>query len=404
MGTGTVLDGRYRLGEPIGSGGMADVHRAVDLRLGREVAVKLFHPRADGATVARLETEARLLAGLSHPGLVRVYDVAVDHDRPYLVMQLVDGGTLRGRLDDGVLPAGEVARVGVRLANILDYVHSRGIVHRDVKPSNVLIDAAGECYLADFGIARALSGARLTSTGHCVGTAAYLAPEQVRGELTGPAGDVYSLGLVLLECLTGKPAYQGSDVEAAIARLTKDAEVPAWLPAIWANTLTAMTAREPENRPSADECAQRLATAALLGPLASPQPKPEPQHEKPATAELPVPARRAPGLVHASLMAGALLIGGAAALLSTGASSAEQQPATPAAHVTVPSAQITTTPTIPVMPLGAATGMIEVPTVSTKVVTVTKPPAARPRWGNWGTWGGGWGQWPGARPGDDGDG
>ncbi|PPK64038.1 serine/threonine protein kinase [Actinokineospora auranticolor] len=413
METGTLLDDRYRLEELIGSGGMADVHSAVDTRLGRRVAIKQFHPRADGATVARLESEARLLAGLSHPGLVRVYDVAVDNDHPYLVMQLVEGGTLRHRLNDGVLPAGETARIGVRLAAILGYVHSRGIVHRDVKPSNVLMDSStdgqpADCYLADFGIARALDGARLTSTGHCVGTAAYLSPEQVKGDPTGPPADIYSLGLVLLECLTGTAAFEGAAIETALARLSRDPEVPSWLPAVWANTLTAMTARNPDERPDATECGHLLATAALLGPLASPEPKPKPDEAddpRPGTAELPVRGR-SPGLVHASLMAGALLVGGTAALLSTGASAAEQPATEPAAHVVVSTPQTTSPPlTAAPLPVRAATGVIEVPTVQTKVITVTRQAPVtreRPRWGGggWGGWGGGWGNDWG--PGDDG--
>ncbi|GLZ36400.1 serine/threonine-protein kinase [Actinokineospora sp. NBRC 105648] len=369
MGSPTMLDGRYRLGELIGSGGMADVYSAVDSRLGREVAIKLFHPKADGATVARLESEARLLGGLSHHGLVRVFDVAVDNDRPYLVMQLIDGGNLRAKLDGGVLGAGEVARIGVRLADILAYVHSRGIVHRDVKPSNILLDLDDACYLADFGIARALGGARLTSTGHCVGTAAYLAPEQVRGELTGPAGDVYSLGLVLLECLTGTPEYEGSDVEAALARLTRDPEIPDWLPAIWADTLGAMTTRVPEERPSATECGQRLAAAALVGPIVVPGPNATGRHARQdTTAKIEV--RRTSRAVHASLVAGALMVGGVAAMLSTGASSAEPNPVQ-TAPVSNVSTSVLPTQAAP-LPVKMATGVIEVPAVSTKVVTITR--------------------------------
>ncbi|WP_424189145.1 serine/threonine-protein kinase [Actinokineospora sp. G85] len=265
--TESPLDGRYRLGALLGSGGMADVHRAVDVRLSRPVAVKLFHPKADGATIARLETEARLLAGLSHPGLVRLYDIGSADGRPYLVMQLVNGSTLRAHMDRGVLPADSVARIGMRLADALAYVHSRDIVHRDMKPSNVLVDGDGACFLADFGIARAMGTERLTSAGHCVGTAAYLAPEQVRGAETGPAGDVYSLGLVLLEALTGEPEFTGPDIEAAIARLSRSPRVPKWLPRVWAELLRDMTARDPDDRPDMVEVARRLAVCALRGPL-----------------------------------------------------------------------------------------------------------------------------------------
>ncbi|MGX7824449.1 serine/threonine-protein kinase [Actinokineospora sp. 24-640] len=263
MGTAELLDGRYELGAVIGRGGMADVHRATDIRLNRAVAIKIFHA---GEHSERSSEEARLLAGLAHPGLVRVYDAAPAHVPPYLVLQLVEGPTLRRRLDtQGNLDLAHTSRIGSRLADALAYVHSHGIIHRDMKPANILLDSDGDCYLTDFGIARALGSARLTNAGHCVGTAAYLAPEQLRGESVGPPADVYSLGLVLLECLTGSPEYDGSDLEAAVARLSRPPRLPAWLPPVWTATLAAMTARDPRHRPTAADCAQRLAATALLG-------------------------------------------------------------------------------------------------------------------------------------------
>ncbi|SDD63016.1 serine/threonine-protein kinase [Actinokineospora iranica] len=379
MGTGTLLDDRYRLGELIGAGGMADVHSAVDTRLGREVAVKLFHPKASSATVTRLETEARLLAGLSHPGLVRVFDVAVDNERPYLVMELVRGTTLRGLLDERQLDTDMVARLGMRLAGILDHVHSHGIVHRDVKPSNILIDQDGACYLADFGIARALGGARITATGRCVGTAAYLAPEQIQGETTGPPGDIYSLGLVLLECLTGGPEFDGSDVEAALARLTRSPEIPGWLPPVWVETLAAMTARGPEDRPDAAECGQRLAAAALFGPVERPSLLPWRRTRTLTGPTTTTPARRAgrrPGLVHAGVAAAALVAGGLAALLATGPPSAHPPSVGPPP---VSDAATSAAPRLPAPPaVTAATQVIEVPAARTVVVTVTQP-ESRPK-------------------------
>ena len=256
---GELLDGRYRLGAVIGRGGMADVHRATDVRLARQVAVKLFRTATERSSV-----EARLLAGLTHPALVRVYDAAPDADRPYLVMQLVEGPSLRHRIDaEGALDPQVTARIGTRLADALAYVHANGIVHRDVKPANILVAGDGRCFLTDFGIARALGSARLTSKGHCIGTAAYLAPEQVRGDPVGPAADIYALGLVLLECLTGRVEYEGPELEAAVARLSRPPRLPAWLPPAWTATLAGMTARDPRHRPPAAECAERLATAAL---------------------------------------------------------------------------------------------------------------------------------------------
>ncbi|MCG8914344.1 protein kinase [Actinokineospora sp. PR83] len=384
--TGTPLDGRYRLGDLLGTGGMADVYRAVDLRLSRPVAVKLFHPKADGATIARLETEARLLAGLSHPGLVRLYDIGADDSRPYLVMQLVDGSTLRGHLDRGVLPADSVARFGMRLADTLAYVHSRDIVHRDLKPSNILIDHDGTCFLADFGIARAMGTERLTSAGHCVGTAAYLAPEQVRGAETGPAGDVYSLGLVLLECLTGEPEFTGSDIEAAIARLSRSPRIPKWLPRVWADTLAAMTLREPADRPDMAEVARRLAHCALRGPLAR-RPAVAPTRQVPApratTVRIPLVAadKRPTTVLRAALFTGALLFGGLAAVTATLPGAPRQQARSQEAPVAVAPVPFGPSPTTATR-TGGATAVVRPPTPARGRGSSTTPASAvqeRPR-------------------------
>lgn len=141
----------------------------------------------------------------------------------------------------------------------MDYLHGNGVVHRDIKPSNVLIDRSGACYLADFGIARVAGTARLTGRGEFVGTATYLAPEQITDSDASPAIDVYALGLVLLEAVTGERAYTGNEVETALARLSRQPRIPDWLPPAWQSLLTAMTARDPAERPSAARCAERLA-------------------------------------------------------------------------------------------------------------------------------------------------
>lgn len=295
-----LLSGRYRLGEVRGRGGAATVYAAIDVMLGREVAVKLFRPAESRVGLYRFAAEARLLAGLSHPGLVTVYDVDLDGDRPYLVMRLVAGDTVRRLLDRGPVDPVGTARIGARVAEVLAYIHTRDVVHRDVKPSNVLVDAAGECYLADFGIARAIGAAHFTMSGELVGTAGYLAPEQVTDTDTGPKADVYSLGLVLLECLTGEPEYTGTTVESAVARLSRQPRVPAELPAGWRTLLTAMTAQDPDRRPTAARCAEHLTALA----------------ENRATAPFPSGARRF-GPLHAGLsaavLAGAVLLGLAAA-------------------------------------------------------------------------------------------
>jgi len=259
---GAVLDDRYRLEGLLGRGSSAEVYAATDLRLSRRVAVKVFPERMDEVAIARFTAEAQLLAGLAHPSLLRVFDVNPDCERPYLVTRLLAGRTLRDRLRAGPLPPAEVARIGRQCADALAYVHSRQIVHRDIKPANVLMDG-DECVLADFGIARALDAARLTSTGLCVGTAGYLAPEQVRGETIGPSADVYASGLVLLECLTGEVEYPGPEIEAALARLGRPPRRPGWLPPGWSALLGAMTATDPADRPSAADCAETLARLAV---------------------------------------------------------------------------------------------------------------------------------------------
>jgi eukaryotic-like serine/threonine-protein kinase len=254
-GPDALLDGRYRLGDVLGRGGVATVYAAVDVLLGRDVAVKIFRPAGSRLSLYRFAAEARLLAGLSHPGLVTVHDVCLDGDRPYLVMHLVDGDTLRTLMDRGPVEPVITARIGARIADVLAYIHSRDIVHRDVKPSNVLVDGEGDGYLADFGIARARDAAHLTLSGELIGTAAYLAPEQVSDVDVTAKADVYALGLVLLECLTGRTEYTGTTVEAAVARLSRQPRIGEEVPRSWRGLLTAMTAREPVDRPDAAHCA-----------------------------------------------------------------------------------------------------------------------------------------------------
>ncbi len=254
----SLLADRYQLDGILGTGGMGDVHRAWDTRLSRFVAVKLFRSSLDAVSVRRFDSEVRTLAALSHPGLVSVYDAGTDGDSPFVVLQLVEGRTLHNRIGDGPLSPEEVRSLGARLADALAYVHAHDVVHRDVKPSNILLDTDGHAYLADFGLARLTGATRLTSTGEMMGTAAYLAPEQVRGKNLGFPVDVYALGLVLLECLTGYREYEGSEVEAAVARLHRPPDMPDDLPADLAHLLTRMTALTPRRRPTALQCAQAL--------------------------------------------------------------------------------------------------------------------------------------------------
>ena len=278
--TSELLSGRYQLGELIGRGGMASVYTARDLNLGRHVALKLFAPQsADPDELRRQEAEIQLLATLNHPSLVTLFDAGTDiripgEPRPFLTMELVDGQDLRVRIRHSQLPLNEVAVIGAGVADGLAYVHSLGIIHRDIKPANILLAPVrpGEPLrpkLTDFGIARIMDGTRLTATGTMVGTAAYLSPEQARGADLGPASDIYSLGLVLLECIKGEIEYPGSAVESAVARLNRVPTIPAAVPAEWAVLIRAMTALEPLERPAAADLAVAL-RHALISPASLP--------------------------------------------------------------------------------------------------------------------------------------
>ncbi|WP_243855206.1 serine/threonine-protein kinase [Diaminobutyricimonas sp. TR449] len=266
---------RYTVTDVIGRGGMASVYEADDEFLGRTVALKVFHTDvAEAADVQRQTDEIRLLAGLSHPCLVTVFDAVSEGDRIVLVMERVVGQDLRHRLAGGPrMDAEAVALLGADVADALAYVHGQNIIHRDVKPANILIldqwaaTTGPRAKLADFGIAKIVDGSKLTSTGSVIGTANYLSPEQALGEPLSSATDVYSLGLVLLECLTGAQAFPGSGLESAAARVTRDPVVPDELGSGWMTLLTAMTTRQPALRPTAAEVAfmlRELAAAPLV--------------------------------------------------------------------------------------------------------------------------------------------
>ena len=332
--TADRLGERYVLGDLLGRGGMGAVHRAVDERLQREVAVKVL-PRTDEGLGDRLRHEARVLARLDHPTLIRILDADEDDGQPFIVMDLVEGDTLADRLATGPVDEPTVRSVVRQVAEGLVHAHEQGVIHRDLKPANLILPEDGRVRVVDSGIARLTDATGLTKPGTAVGTAAYLAPEQLRGDgEIGPPADVYTLGLVALEALTAERPFTGEPVETALARLETAPEIPTALPAPWPDLLREMTALNPEARPSATEVVDALddhgespaddvtqaqtmavviedATAPLDEPemRAAPEPAPPastpPPERRPARRRRPVPR---PALATAALACVAVLL------------------------------------------------------------------------------------------------
>ena len=225
---GTVLGGRYRLIELLGQGGMATVYRARDSQLERDVAVKLLRPEygRDPDFFARFRQEAQSAASLNHPSVVAVYDYGTDEAGPYIVMELVDGEDLASIIRrSGPLPPRQAARLAAEIGRAIAAAHDNGLIHRDIKPGNVLVTREGRAKVTDFGIARALAEAQFTLPGTTIGSVHYFSPEQARGEPAGPPSDIYSLGIVLYELLTGRRPWEG-DTAAAIATARLTGPVP----------------------------------------------------------------------------------------------------------------------------------------------------------------------------------
>jgi serine/threonine protein kinase len=208
-----------------------------------------------------------VLSRLRHPGLVGLRDSGTHRGDPFLVLDLVEGSDLASVLRHGPLGADGTATLLLPVAEGLAHAHATGVVHRDVKPANILVDQDGRGRLADFGIARLAGATRYTATGRVIGTAVYLAPEQVRAEPVGPAADVYALGLVILECATGVRAFPGGAVESAMARLMRTPALPVWLSPWMRQLLQAMTAMQPGLRPGAAEVAETLRRSGADGAL-----------------------------------------------------------------------------------------------------------------------------------------
>ncbi|MBI5668776.1 MAG: serine/threonine protein kinase [Chloroflexi bacterium] len=292
--------GKYDIVELVGQGGMATVYKGYQSDIDRYVAVKVLppHPGMDRQFAERFRLEARTIARLQHPHILPLYDYGVQDDILYLVMAYVQGGTLSDRIDRGKLPLSEIVRLLKPVAAALDYAHRQGVIHRDIKPDNILLDREGNALLADFGIVKLAEGeARLTVTGGLVGTPAYMAPEQGRGEVITSKADLYSLGVVVYEMITGKKPYTApTPMQVVLKHMTEpvpslraeSADVPPALEAVMQRVL----AKDPEDRyPSATAFADDFAHALQNGGVAVDTSTTVPAYRTPT----PAPATPPPG-------------------------------------------------------------------------------------------------------------
>jgi len=308
---GVVLGGRYGLEEHIGDGGYGEVWRATDTVLSRPVAVKLLHPRyaQRGEALARFRAEARLAGGLSQENIAQVFDYgeAADGQPPYLVMELVDGPSLEAVLDGGPLESSRTMDIVAQAAAGLQAAHAAGMIHRDIKPGNLLLAPGGTVKITDFGIAHTIGSVPVTASGELIGTPGYLAPERAEGELATPASDLYSLGMVAYECLAGAPPFTGTALEVTIAH--RDRPLPPLPPSVRADVyafVMRLTAKDPACR--LDNAAEVAMWAGLLrdgvgvaAPRAWPDEAPGPQ---PAAGRL----ERRTALTYAAVAVTALVV------------------------------------------------------------------------------------------------
>ena len=313
-----TLSDRYEIEALLGQGGMAEVYRGTDLLLHRTVAIKVLSPRLaeDGAFLARFRREAQAAAGLNHRNIVGIFDTGSDGDRHFIVMEYVEGPTLADVLrDGGALQADRAAEIAKGICEALSFAHRSGLVHRDIKPGNIMVSGTGEVKLTDFGIARAATSDNLTKTATVLGTATYFSPEQARGERVDQRSDVYSLGVVLYEMLAGRPPFGGDSAVAIAYKHVQETpppissitqEVPRPVEAVVAKAM----AKEPKARyQSASEFGADLsrllvgemplvlAATVPLDPRTTQEVTPEatearPELERPAPAPAPVPSRK----------------------------------------------------------------------------------------------------------------
>jgi serine/threonine protein kinase len=293
---GHVIVGRYRLDEPVGSGAMATVWSGTDLILHRRVAIKVLHShlRSDPAFLARFRHEAKVAARVTHHGVVSVYDTVEDQSAEAIVLEFVDGITLREHLDRvRRLSPSDTIELGVDLCDALEAAHRSGLVHRDIKPANILIAFDGTVKIADFGIAKAEGDGDLTQMGTVVGTASYLAPEQLRGEAVDRRTDLFSVGVVLYEALCGVQPFAGdTDTARAVARLHQDPAPPTRFvagisPALESAIMSSLE-RDPDSRPiDAADLGHRLADARRSPAQTQVPDDPAPVVPRERTAERP---------------------------------------------------------------------------------------------------------------------
>ncbi|HEX6248596.1 MAG TPA: protein kinase, partial [Nocardioidaceae bacterium] len=339
-----VLAGRYRLVRRIAAGGMGTVHEGLDERLGRRVAVKVLREEYadDPGFVARFEREARAAAGLSHPNIAQVLDTGRDGDRHFIVMELVDGGHLGQLLrDEGPLCPEKAAGIAVQVCRALGAAHAAGVVHRDVKPGNVLVDRAGRVQVTDFGIAHTGGQTSLTRTGSVLGTVAYLSPEQAAGQRATPASDLYAVGVVLFEMLTGSVPFAGDSAVAVALRHLQE-EVPDVrdrapdVPPALAGVVARATAKDPQDRFADAEQMEQALRSALARPDVT------------TTAVLPAvaPPGTSPGRGRGRWAAVAAAVVVAAAGLGWFASQGGPDPTTAPAPAPEPAQQVGPTPTL----------------------------------------------------------
>ncbi|MCX4098744.1 Stk1 family PASTA domain-containing Ser/Thr kinase [Nocardia sp. alder85J] len=298
---GQLLDERYRIDAPIARGGMSMVFRGMDTRLDRPVAIKVMDPKfaGDPQFLTRFEFEARAVAKLKHPSLVAVYDQGIDGEHPFLIMELVEGGTLRELLRErGPMPPHAVRAVAEPVLEAIGVAHHAGLVHRDIKPENVLVSDAGDVKIADFGLVRAVAASNMTSASVILGTAAYLAPEQVTDGKSDARSDVYSFGILIFELLTGRTPFTGdTSLSIAYQRVEKDVPSPsrfiAGVPPEFDALVARATAREPAHRftDAAEMAAElrRISTELRLPGYRVPAPRESAEHQSARYRIQPVP-------------------------------------------------------------------------------------------------------------------